>query len=93
LQHLTRESTLSLAILNDIKDLLSSLGRTSYLEKIEGKVQKQKLQSKKHINSTKEEIVALNSKKQKAVGLLVEEVISKEAYDEYMMILINNFIY
>jgi hypothetical protein len=82
--HLTRESTLCLAILNDIKNLFTSLGSNSYLDTIDAKVQKQRLLSQKQINSTKEKIAALKSKKQKVVGLLVEEVISKEAYDEYI---------
>jgi site-specific DNA recombinase len=78
--HLTRVSTLCLVISNDIKNLAYSLGSFSYLEKIEGIVQKQQLQSKKHINSTNEKIIALKSKKQKAVGFLVEEVISKQIH-------------
>jgi site-specific DNA recombinase len=82
--HLTRENTLCLAILNDIRSLLSSLDSTSYIETIEAKVQKQRLLSQKQINSAKEEMAALKSKKQKAVGLLIDEVISKEAYDEYI---------
>ncbi|WP_256358482.1 recombinase family protein [Bacillus sp. sid0103] len=79
--HLTRENTLCLAILNDIRGLLSSLDSTSYMEAIEAKVQKQRIQSQKQINFAKEEMTDLKSKKQKAVGLLVDEVISKEAYD------------
>lgn len=82
--NLTRQNTLFLAILNDFKDLLSSLGSTSSLITLEAKVQKHRLLSHKHINFATQKMTALKSKKQKEVGLLVDEVISKVAYDEYV---------
>lgn len=82
--HLTKESDLVEAILNDLNELASSINNQSHLNSLQSKLQKQKQAAKKKIDSNISEIEKLKSKKKKTLSLLVEEAITKEDYNEFI---------
>lgn len=83
-RHLVREADLHSAILQDIKTLVSSLNNDSVMRSLEAKLEKKKQEAQKQIKSLLKEIELLKSKKKKTLNLLVDDVISKEEYDEFI---------
>lgn len=81
--HLVRESDLSLAILNDIKDLAAALGNDNILEKLDKKLKKQRVNDEKQIISIDNEVTKLKNRKKKALDDYYDEKIPKEDYDDY----------
>ncbi|WP_285517844.1 recombinase zinc beta ribbon domain-containing protein [Thermolongibacillus altinsuensis] len=81
--HLVREADLHSAILQDLKTLVSSLNNDSIMRSLEAKLEKKKQESQKQIKSLLKEIELLKLKK-KTLNLLVDGVISKEEYDEFI---------
>jgi site-specific DNA recombinase len=82
--HLVREADLHSVILQDFKTLVSSLNNDSVIRSLEAKLRKQKQQAQKQIKSLSKELEHLKSKKKKTLNLLVDDIISKEDYDEYI---------
>ncbi|MBF0709393.1 recombinase family protein [Alkalihalobacillus hwajinpoensis] len=82
--HLVRETDLQLVILNDIKNLIDSIHDKAIVKSLDSKLKKQRQIALKNIDSQTKEIEALNMRKKKTLSLLVDEVISKEAYDDFI---------
>ncbi|MFJ5622950.1 recombinase family protein [Peribacillus loiseleuriae] len=82
--HLVRESDLHFAIFQDLKTLVSALNNDSVMHSLEAKLRNHKQRAKKQVKSLTTEIDLLKLKKKKTLNLLVDDVISKEEYDEFI---------
>lgn len=82
--HIVRESELSNAILTDIKYLISKLKNKNFITTLENTINKQKKKAEKDLNACTKEIETLKLQKSKAIEFLVNEVITKNDYDEYV---------
>lgn len=82
--HIVREDELSNTILTDLKYLMSNLKNEKFLATLENMINKQKKKIEKDLKACIKEIETLNSKKSKAISLLIDESITKDDYDKYV---------
>ncbi|MGE8203055.1 recombinase family protein [Heyndrickxia sp. NPDC080065] len=82
--HLTRESDLILAILNDIQTLASNLNNEKIFAKLEAQLNKQKQYNEQEIKNLDKKLEKLKNRKRKAQDEYYDEEISKKEYNEYI---------
>lgn len=85
--HIVREDELKNLILSDFKVISSKLNTDSYLKKAQKNLSKLKSNAKKDLNKYSCEISKIKTKKNLALDKLIENLIDKETYDEYIYIL------
>ncbi len=80
--HSIREVELTQTILDDLKALSTAISKRTYLDKLNGKLEKANQAYQKKLNSLGLEIEKLSVKKVKLINLLADGLITKEEYQE-----------
>lgn len=83
--HIVREAELVDLIKNDINTLLKQFRNTNIEDKLNKTLEKEKRKLINSISSIEKDIEKLNINKNKALGKLIEELISKSDYDFYIL--------